>query len=635
VARGRLDLPIVTKFDKTGLQQAKDAFGGFGKSLAGIGAAVAAAFSIRAIGNFAREAVLAAEGIQQANARIGQIAKSTALFGAETEAVTKRMIDFADANELRLGVEAEVIKGVQAQLLSFKALGATADETGGVFDRTTEAAFNMAAAGFGSAEGNAVALGKALEDPVRGLTALRRSGTTFTEEQQGLIAALVETGDLAGAQELILGELESQYGGVAEATALASTKMGLAFDQIQDAAGEALLPIFAQLTEDLIPVFGEISEAMGDTFTELGPVLSEIAGMIPGLVRSFMPLIPILGELAAVFLEIVAQVLPFFVELFDALLPTIQELAPLIAEVFLVAMEALLPIFLQLVELLVPIIEALLPVFLSIFEALAPVILSIVEAFMPLIEATLPLLVGFIELITPMLVWLAELLGTILVYAIEKFAEFVGWLADKIYTFALEFAKNWYQASVAITDNINTMITGFESLVNFFVRMINRMIEGVNVLRREMGQAPLRMIAEVEFGRVAAPELPQILQDFYSGASRVDTSSLEGVMAASGRVFQSGQSGPATNTSTLDGILASSGLPRLAEGGIVNRKTLALIGEAGPEAVVPLDRNARMGGDFYVTVNAGLGTNGADVGREIVAAIRRYERTSGRVFASA
>jgi hypothetical protein len=79
-----------------------------------------------------------------------------------------------------------------------------------------------------------------------------------------------------------------------------------------------------------------------------------------------------------------------------------------------------------------------------------------------------------------------------------------------------------------------------------------------------------------------------------------------------------------------------SGVPALAEGGIVNKPTLALIGEAGPEAVVPLSgRNAGMGTVYNINVNAGIGTNGAQVGREIVDAIKKYERASGPVFAIA
>jgi hypothetical protein len=85
-------------------------------------------------------------------------------------------------------------------------------------------------------------------------------------------------------------------------------------------------------------------------------------------------------------------------------------------------------------------------------------------------------------------------------------------------------------------------------------------------------------------------------------------------------------------------LAASLGVevPAFASGGIVNRPTLALIGEAGPEAVVPLSgRNSGMGNTINLTVNAGMGADGASIGREIVDAIKRYERTSGPVFASA
>jgi hypothetical protein len=77
-------------------------------------------------------------------------------------------------------------------------------------------------------------------------------------------------------------------------------------------------------------------------------------------------------------------------------------------------------------------------------------------------------------------------------------------------------------------------------------------------------------------------------------------------------------------------------IPAFAKGGIVTGPTLALIGEAGPEAVIPLSgRNKGMGSTYNITVNAGLGSNGANIGREIVDVIKRYERTSGPVFASA
>jgi TP901 family phage tail tape measure protein len=87
----------------------------------------------------------------------------------------------------------------------------------------------------------------------------------------------------------------------------------------------------------------------------------------------------------------------------------------------------------------------------------------------------------------------------------------------------------------------------------------------------------------------------------------------------------------------LNAILKSGGeIPAMAKGGIVTGPTLALIGEAGPEAVIPLTgNNMPMGATYNISINAGMGADGAVIGREIVDAIKRYERVSGPVFASA
>jgi hypothetical protein len=77
---------------------------------------------------------------------------------------------------------------------------------------------------------------------------------------------------------------------------------------------------------------------------------------------------------------------------------------------------------------------------------------------------------------------------------------------------------------------------------------------------------------------------------------------------------------------------------RMAKGGIVTGPTNAIIGEAGPEAVVPLSgaNSAKLGTTYNIVVNAGIGSaSGAQIGKEIVDAIKRFEKTSGPVFASA
>ncbi len=76
----------------------------------------------------------------------------------------------------------------------------------------------------------------------------------------------------------------------------------------------------------------------------------------------------------------------------------------------------------------------------------------------------------------------------------------------------------------------------------------------------------------------------------------------------------------------------------LGTGGIVMKPTRALIGEAGPEAVLPLDRAGGFGktqNTININVSAGVGSDPVSIGREVVDAIKRYESVSGRVFASA
>jgi len=77
-------------------------------------------------------------------------------------------------------------------------------------------------------------------------------------------------------------------------------------------------------------------------------------------------------------------------------------------------------------------------------------------------------------------------------------------------------------------------------------------------------------------------------------------------------------------------------IPMLAQGGIVNQATLAVIGESGPEAVIPLDRMGEFGmGGMNITVNAGLVSTPDQIGQEIIQAIQKAQRRSGPVFAPA
>jgi hypothetical protein len=252
-----LSIPIISEFDGKGIKRAKEEF----KQLETVGqkaqfairkAAIPAALAVGALAAAGKSALAAGEEVNSANARIGQIAKSMDLFGESTDYVQRRLVKLAEAQAVELGISNLTIKATQAKLLTFRNLAKSANVVGGAFDRANKAALDMAAAGFGSAEGNAVQLGKALENPIKGIAALAKSGVTFTEQEKEKIRTLVESNKLLDAQDMILKAIETQVGGTAAATADDSAKMKEGFAQVSQALGMSLLPILETVTPILL-----------------------------------------------------------------------------------------------------------------------------------------------------------------------------------------------------------------------------------------------------------------------------------------------------------------------------------------------------------------------------------------------
>jgi hypothetical protein len=122
-----------------------------------------------------------------------------------------------------------------------------------------------------------ILVGKALNDPIKGLTALTRVGVAFTDGQREQIQAMVEAGDTMGAQKIILGELTKEFGGSAKAAgdtfAGAQAKAQQKIEDLQEVIGSLLLPVITEMTGDF-----------ADLLTQLAPVI-EFVGQ--GLVVAF------------------------------------------------------------------------------------------------------------------------------------------------------------------------------------------------------------------------------------------------------------------------------------------------------------------------------------------------------------
>jgi len=301
----------------------------FGKAAA-IGFAAAAAASL-AVG---KKLFDAAEAAGTANARIETIASSMDLFGDEAATVSGRLVKLAEDQAKLTGVSRNTIKETSALLLTFKGVAESADEVGGTFDRAQQAALDLAAAGFGSATSNAQSLGKALEDPIKGLASLTRQGVTFNEEERERIKTLVESNRLGEAQAIILGAIEKQVGGTAEATANASDRIREGFGVLVDQIALALAPTFERLTDAafrLIERFQELWSIHGPAIIEAFQRAADRASEIWSVIKDRLaPIIKTLFdravELVGTFRDWWQRVAPGVFESFSRLRDPIVEL---------------------------------------------------------------------------------------------------------------------------------------------------------------------------------------------------------------------------------------------------------------------------------------------------------------------
>jgi hypothetical protein len=275
-----ITIPIVTEFVGKGLEKARREF----QQLEGVGAKsgfvlkkafLPATAAIGAFGGFMLNAAKGAEDARIANQKLGAVL-DTMGFGAATDRVSA----YAESLEKTVAVDADVIKATQTKLGTFKNLTKTVGTAGGAFDRATVAALDMAAAGFGSAENNAVQLGKALEDPVKGIAALAKSGVTFTDQEKEKIKALTESGKLLEAQDIVLKAIEGQVGGTAAASASSFDKMKFALAGVSDTFGDMLLPVIDAIAPKLAAFSAWAQENPGLMKLVVGAFLGLAAAVI-------------------------------------------------------------------------------------------------------------------------------------------------------------------------------------------------------------------------------------------------------------------------------------------------------------------------------------------------------------------
>ena len=275
------------------LAASEHAAGRFGRGLASTfrGVATSAGYAGVAIaGGLVYEGKRAVVAFQESNkvARQTQaVLKST---GGAANVSAKEIAGLAQAISRKTGVDDEAVQSAENLVATFTQIRNEAGKGNDVFNQTTKAAVDMSVALGTDATSAAMMLGKALNDPAAGMSKLMRSGVSFTQQQKDQVAALQESGDVLGAQKIILEEVRKEFEGSAEAQATSTAKLSVAFGNLEEDLGSGLAPavdaVAGKLTDFAIKCRADGHQGRGPDREDVRPQGPVARSEVPAVRRS-------------------------------------------------------------------------------------------------------------------------------------------------------------------------------------------------------------------------------------------------------------------------------------------------------------------------------------------------------------
>lgn len=235
VSLKRLDKDV-SKIEKS----TKKAGAGFKQLAVGVAAGVAAFYgaskALQGLVRWLGESIKGAIDAEKAEKKLETVLKST----GEAAGLTKdELVEMAKALQAVTTYEDDVIMGAEHLLLTFTNIGKE------VFPEALETVLNMSQAMGTDLRGASIQLGKALQDPILGATALRRVGVNLSQSMMEQIKVFVESGQIMKAQRLILAELATEFGGTARAVTEtfggSLIQLKNTWRELQDEVGEAII----------------------------------------------------------------------------------------------------------------------------------------------------------------------------------------------------------------------------------------------------------------------------------------------------------------------------------------------------------------------------------------------------------
>ena len=354
--------------------------GGIGKDLISGG--------IQAAGSIISDAFAGAEDAAKSAALLNNEISN---LGPAAQEAFSGAADFAGELGNNIGQDDDDIKKVQAKLASFPDAFRQGSDGADAMKRATAAAFDLQALGIGDAESNILGIGKALNDPIKGMTALSKSGVSFTAVQKEQIKNAMAHGDLAKAQKILLEGIESNAKGAAEATVTNTQKLQVAFGNLTEGVAGALMPAIQQVAGFVL-----------DKLPAIGEFFSQISYYVEGFVDMLMngtdgaddwingmglgpdsPVLTTIDTIRTVVANLVPTLTTYFNQIKAAVLPALQGIWQTIQTDVIPALSAF--------------VSAALPIVKFLIEKLGPVVASVFGTILTVIKGALQIISGVLN----------------------------------------------------------------------------------------------------------------------------------------------------------------------------------------------------------------------------------------------
>lgn len=304
---GSKRLEVIFAGDASGFTAAKNKVSGDAESLGskvtsalGGSALAVGAAAVAAIGGLSitlMGAYNAAVASQKVTRETERVIKTT---GGAAHVTAEEVAGLAKSFSDQTGISGRLIRSTENLILTFSRVRNEVGDGNDIFNQATKAAFDMSTVLGTDASGAAIQLGKALNDPIKGITALSRAGVSFTQQQKDQIKAMMESGNILGAQKIILKELAAEFGGAAEAAATPLEKLQTKIAAIPAIIGGYLVPavnVAATWLGERLP--GAISAATG-FITDHAEAIKYLASVgLAGLAVAYIPVITAQAVLVA------------------------------------------------------------------------------------------------------------------------------------------------------------------------------------------------------------------------------------------------------------------------------------------------------------------------------------------------